>query len=434
VHEQAFPSEARATKEARIAKGAAMSRPERRGGARSALRRFLDNEALGGLILVGAAALALALANSGAADAFDRLLRTGLGPALSPRLGPMSVHAWINDGLMALFFLLVGLEIKREFRDGELAAWDKRRLPLIAAAAGMAMPALVYLAFVGGEPALARGWAIPAATDIAFALGVLALLGSRVPASLKLFLATVAIADDLGAVAIIAFVYTETLDLAALAIAAAVLAGLFALARSGVTRLSVYLCGAALLWYFVLLSGVHPTIAGVLAAAAVPIGRTPGGAACPDSALHRLEHGLSPWVAFLIVPLFALANAGVSLEHVGLGALVAPLPLAIAAGLFAGKQAGIFAAVRISVRFGLARAPTGATWAQIYGVAMLCGVGFTMSLFIGALAFPGRPDLAEQARIGILAGSFASALAGYALLRLTAPRAADVSLRDDPSD
>jgi NhaA family Na+:H+ antiporter len=411
-----------------------MSRPAKRGGARSALRRFLEYEALGGLILIGAAALALAVANSGAADAFDRLLHAGLGPALSPRLGPMSVHAWINDGLMALFFLLVGLEIKREFRDGELAAWDKRRLPLIAAAAGMATPALVYLAFAGGDPALARGWAIPAATDIAFALGVLALLGPRVPTSLKLFLTTVAIADDLGAVAIIAFVYTETLDLAALAAAAAILAALFALARWGVTRLSVYLAGAALLWYLVLLSGVHPTIAGVLAAAAVPIGRTPGRPDSSSSPLHRLEHGLSPWVAFLILPLFGLANAGVSLGEVGLGSLVAPLPLAIAAGLFAGKQAGIFAAVRISVRLGLARAPAGATWPQIYGVAMLCGVGFTMSLFIGALAFPGRPDLAEQARLGILAGSFASALAGYALLRFAAPAPGHVPVRDCPSD
>lgn len=417
--------------EAVIAKGANMDRADGR-SAQSALRRFLDNEALGGFILIGAAALALVVANSGGADLYDRLFDAEFGPTLSPRLGPMSVHLWINDGLMALFFLLVGLEIKREFRDGELSGWNKRRLPLIAAAAGMAVPALVYLALAGGDPALARGWAIPAATDIAFALGVLALLGPRVPASLKLFLTTVAIADDLGAVAIIAFVYTDTLDPVALGGAAATLAALFALARFGVTRLPVYLAGAALLWYFVLLSGVHATIAGVLAAAAMPIDRSPGAPDAPGSVLHRLEHGLSPWVAFLIVPLFGFANAGVSLREIGLAALLAPLPLGIAAGLFVGKQVGIFAAIRISVRVGLASPPANATWLQIYGVAMLCGIGFTMSLFIGALAFPGRPDLAEEAKLGILFGSLVSALAGYFLLRFAPAPGTAVPVRDAP--
>jgi NhaA family Na+:H+ antiporter len=381
-----------------------------------AQRRFLDSEALGGLILIAAAALALAVANG------------PLGPfyhaALDAPLGPLSVHHWINDGAMALFFLLVGLEIKREFHGGELATWDKRALPLIAAAAGMAAPAIIYLAFAGGDPALTRGWAIPAATDIAFALGVLALLGPRVPTSLRLFLATVAIADDLGAVAIIAFAYTARLDPVALAAAGAILAVMFWLARRGVTRLPVYLAAAALLWVAMLLSGVHATIAGVLAAAAIPVAGGEG------SVLHRLERGLSRWVAFLIVPLFGFANAGVSLN--GLGALLAPLPLAIAAGLFVGKQVGIFGAVRLAVGLGLARRPHAANWRQIWGVAMLCGIGFTMSLFIGALAFPGRPDLAEEAKLGILAGSFASALAGYLLLRFApAPRAA-VSVPDGP--
>jgi NhaA family Na+:H+ antiporter len=264
----------------------------------------------------------------------------------------------------------------------------------------------------------------------------LALLGRRVPTSLKLFLTSVAIADDLGAVAIIAFVYTDALDLAALGAAAAILAALFALARIGVTRPWVYLAGAALLWYAVLRSGVHPTIAGVLAAAAIPMVRSPGAPDAPGSVLHRIEHGLSPWVAFLIVPLFGFANAGVSLGGIGVGTLLAPLPLGIAAGLFFGKQLGIFGAVRLCARFGLARPPGNATWRQVYGVAMLCGIGFTMSLFIGALAFPGRPDLAEQAKLGILAGSILSALAGYALLRFSAPPAAAVSLRDGsaPSD
>ena len=383
---------------------------------KAALRRFLDSEALGGLILIAAAGLALVVANS------------ALGPiyraALHAPLGPMTVHHWINDGAMALFFLLVGLEIKREFLGGELSTGDRRALPLIAAAAGMAAPALVYLALAGGDPTLARGWAIPAATDIAFALGVLALLGPRVPASLKLFLATVAIADDLGAVAIIAFVYSDGLDPAALAAAAAILAFMVWLGRRGVTALAPYLVAAALLWVAVLLSGVHATIAGVLAAAAVPM------TDAPDSVLHRLEHRLAPWVAFLIVPLFGFANAGVSLGGLGPGDLLAPLPLGIAAGLFLGKQIGIFGAVRLAVACGVARRPDGASWRQIWGVAMLCGIGFTMSLFIGALAFPGRPDLAEQAKIGILLGSLLSALAGAFLLRFSSPPRMSVSVRD----
>jgi NhaA family Na+:H+ antiporter len=385
-------------------------------GVKSALRRFLDSEATGGMLLIAAAALALIAANSGFARPYRDLLDAAAGP--------LSVHLWINDALMAFFFLLVGLEIKREFLDGNLATWERRRLPLIAAACGMAVPALVYLAVAGGDPLLARGWAIPAATDIAFAIGVLALLGSRAPASLKLFLTTVAIADDLGAVAIIALVYTEKLNLAALAAAAAIVFALWLLGRIGVTRIWVYLTGAALLWTFMLLSGVHPTIAGILAAAAIPLVRTPGGPDSPHSPLHRLERGLSPWVAFLILPLFGFANAGVTLNGPGAGAWFAPLPLAIALGLFAGKQAGIFGAVRLAVRFGWAARPRGATWLQVYGVALLCGIGFTMSLFIGTLAFPGQPPLAEEARIGILLGSFLSAAAGYLVLRLAPARPA----------
>lgn len=379
--------------------------------AESALRRFLDSEALGGWLLIGAAALALIAANSGLASPYRALLDAAAGPALSPKLGPMTVHLWINDALMAVFFLLVGLEIKREFLDGSLATWDRRRLPLVAAAAGMAVPALLYLGIAGGDPILVRGWAIPAATDIAFALGVMALLGRRAPASLKLLLATIAIADDLGAVAIIALAYTDTLNLAALAAAAAILLGLWLLGRSGVTSLWVYLLGAILLWYAVLLSGVHPTIAGVLAAAIIPL------TGAPRSPLHRLEHALAPWVAYLVVPLFGFANAGVAFGGLGAGAWLAPLPLGIALGLFLGKQAGIFGAVRLCVRFGLAPAPRSATWLQVYGMALLCGIGFTMSLFIGALAFPGHPALAEEAKIGILLGSFLSAAAGYLVLR-----------------
>jgi Na+:H+ antiporter, NhaA family len=377
--------------------------------AKSAVQRFLDSEALGGLLLIGAAAAALAAANSGLAPAYRA--------ALGAMLGPMSIHHWINEALMAIFFLLVGLEIKREFLGGNLATWDKRRLPLIAAAAGMAAPALVYLALAGGDPALAAGWAIPAATDIAFALGVLALVGSRVPAGLKLFLATVAIADDLGAVAIIALVYPAALDPVALAAAASILAALHLLGKYGVTRLSIYLAGAALLWCAMLFSGVHTTIAGVLAAAVIPVG--PEQARSP---LHRLEHALAPWVGWLIVPLFGFANAGVALGGLGPGALFAPLPLGIALGLFVGKQAGIFGAVQLCVRLGWATLPSGATWLQLYGIALLCGIGFTMSLFIGALAFAGRPPLVEEAKIGILLGSLLSALAGYLVLRFAPDR------------
>lgn len=388
------------------------------GRPRSALRHFLDSEAAGGLLLMAAAALALIVANSPLGDAYRHLLHAETGPVLAPKLGPMTVHLWINDALMAVFFLLVGLEIKREFVEGQLASWGKRRLPVIAAVAGMAVPAFLYLALAGGAPLLARGWAIPAATDIAFAIAVLALAGSRVPASLKLLLTTIAIADDLGAVAIIAVAYTDALDFTALAGAAIILLGLWAMGKAGVARLWPYLIGAALLWYAILLSGVHATVAGVLAAMVIPLGRDEG-----SSVLHRLEHALSPWVAFLVVPLFGFANAGVSLMGMDTALLLSPLPLGIAAGLFLGKQIGIFAAVRLSVALGIASRPRGATWLQIYGIALLCGIGFTMSLFIGGLAFPGHPALAEQAKIGTLAGSLISALAGYALLRF-APAAA----------
>lgn len=385
---------------------------------RSALRAFLKSEAAGGIVLMVAAALALVAANSPLAEAYHHLLHLETGPALSPKLGPVTLHLWINDGLMALFFLLVGLEIKREFLDGRLSTWDRRRLPVIAAAVGMAVPAAFYLAFTAGTEGLGRGWAIPAATDIAFAIGVLALLGSRAPTSLKLFLTTVAIADDLGAVAIIAFVYTDSLDMLALGGAAAILLVMYAMGRIGVRRLWPYLIGAGLLWYAVLLSGVHATVAGVLAAVMIPIVATPGTPDSAESPLHRLEHGLSPWVAFLIVPLFGFANAGVSLAGVGMERLLAPLPLGIAAGLFFGKQLGIFGAVWLTVRFGLASRLRGATWIQVWGVAMLCGIGFTMSLFIGALAFPGDPARVEEAKLGILAGSFLSALGGWLVLRL----------------
>ncbi|MGS1016222.1 Na+/H+ antiporter NhaA [Allosphingosinicella humi] len=389
--------------------------------ARSALRSFLDSEAAGGVCLMIAAGLAILVANGPFGESYQHWLHAPLGPVLSDRIGPMTAHLWINDGLMAVFFLLVGLEIKREFVDGQLTSWSQRRLPFVAAAAGMFVPAILYLLVTAGTPGLKTGWAIPAATDIAFAIGVLALLGRRAPTSLKLFLTTVAIVDDMGAVAIIALAYTASIDTLALGAAAAILAVMYLLSKSGVTTLWLYALLALALWYAVLLSGVHATVAGVLAAAMIPVVKTPG---APDSALsplHRLEHILLPYVAFLIVPLFGFANAGVSLAGMDLARLLAPLPLGIAAGLFLGKQMGVFGAIWLAARTGFAESLPGATWLQVYGVALLCGIGFTMSLFIGALAFPARPELIEEAKIGVLLGSIASALAGFLVLRF-APR------------
>ncbi|MDB5677550.1 Na+/H+ antiporter NhaA [Sphingomonas bacterium] len=376
------------------------------------LQRFLSDEAAGGIVLIAAAALAMVAANSPIADGYFHLLHAETGPVLSPKLGPTTVHLWINDAAMALFFLLVGLEIKRELVGGELASAEKRRLPIIAAVAGMAVPAFLYLAVTGGAVEVRSGWAIPAATDIAFAIGVLALAGPRIPASLKLFLTTVAIVDDMGAVAIIALFYTHGLALAALGGAAAVAGAMLAINRFGVKVLWPYLIGFAALWYLVLLSGVHATIAGVVAAMLIP-----GGGEDESSPLHRLEHALSPWVAFAIVPLFGFANAGVSLSGMSVATIAQPLVLGIALALFVGKQVGIFAAVRVAVALRFAQPPDGASWRQVYGVALLCGIGFTMSLFIGGLAFPGSEAMIDQVKVGVLAGSIASALAGFAVLR-----------------
>ena len=384
---------------------------------RSALRDFLASESAGGVLLIFAAILAMIVANSPLGDAYVHAIHATTGPVLTPKLGPMTVHLWINDGLMAIFFLLVGLEIKREFVDGRLASWDRRRLPFIAAAAGMAVPAAIYMIFAGSTPGLAQGWAIPAATDIAFAMGVLALLGSRAPTSLKLFLVTVAIVDDMGAVAIIALFYTAKINLLALGAAATILGIMFAMGRMGIRNLPLYLLMFLCLWYAMLLSGVHATIAGVLAAMAIPFERTPGAPDSETSPLHRLEHALHPWVAFAIVPLFGFANAGVDVRGLDAEQIFAPLPLGIAAGLFIGKQVGIFGSVWLAVKLGIAGKLRGATWLQIYGVAMLCGIGFTMSLFIGGLAFSDDALLIEEAKIGVLMGSLAAALVGFAVLR-----------------
>lgn len=390
-------------------------------GPTSTIGDFLRSEAAGGVILMAMAILAMIVANSPLADSYFHFLHAETGPVLSDKLGPMTVHLWINDALMAVFFLLVGLEIKREFVDGRLVTWQQRRLPFIAALGGMAAPALVFLAFTAKSPDLAQGWAIPAATDIAFAIGVMALLGSRVPTALKLFLTTVAIVDDMGAVVIIALAYTASIKGVALLAAAIILGVMMAMNRSGVRHLAPYLIGFVLLWFAVLISGVHATIAGVLAAFTVPVVTTPGTPDSPDSPLHKLEHALHPWSAFLIVPLFGFANAGISLEGFGLSSLLDPLPLGIAAGLFLGKQLGIFSLIWIAVKLGFAQRPRGSTWLQIYGLAVLCGIGFTMSLFIGMLAFASSPFLVEEAKLGVMAGSLLSGVLGYAVLRFAPP-------------
>ncbi len=390
----------------------------------SALREFLTSEAAGGVILMATAILAMIVANSPLADGYFHLLHTSTGPVLSDKLGPMTPHLWINDALMAVFFLLVGLEIKREFVDGRLVTWQQRRLPFIAALGGMAAPALVFLAITAKSPGLSQGWAIPAATDIAFAIGVMALLGSRVPTALKLFLTTVAIVDDMGAVVIIAIAYTASIKGAALLSAAIIFGAMMAMNRAGVRNLVPYLIGFVLLWFAVLVSGVHATIAGVLAAFTVPVVTTPGTPDSPDSPLHKLEHALHPWSAFLIVPLFGFANAGISLDGFSLESLLEPLPLGIAAGLFFGKQLGIFSLIWGAVKLGIAQRPRGSTWLQVYGLSVLCGIGFTMSLFIGMLAFASSPVLIEEAKLGVIAGSLLSGVLGYVILRF-APPAAD---------
>ncbi|MFT4027690.1 MAG: Na+/H+ antiporter NhaA [Novosphingobium sp.] len=377
---------------------------------------LFGGEAGAGMLLILGAALAILAANSPLAEAYHHVFHHPLSWSPVAMLGTW--HAWINDGLMAVFFFVVGLEIKREFLQGQLSTPPRRRLPILAAAAGMAVPALIYLGIAGGTGSLSRGWAIPAATDIAFALGVLALLGSRVPGSLRLFLLTVAIVDDLGAVAIIALFYASGIDLAWLGGGAAVLAAMAALNLAGVRGAWAYVPLSLLLWLCILHSGVHATVAGVLAALTIPLGLDHRG----DSLLLRLEHGLAPWSAYAIVPLFGFANAGVSLAGAGIGGVLAPVPLAVAAGLFLGKQAGILGAIALARMTGFAAPPRGASWAQLWGVAILCGIGFTMSLFIAGLAFPADPGFAEEAKLGILAGSLLSAALGYGMLRLAGRR------------
>ena len=378
------------------------------------VRALFVSDASAGILLILVAIAAMLAANSALAEDYHHLFHGELFSADAFKLN--TLHLWINDGLMAIFFFVVGLEVKREWIEGQLSDNDQRKMPVLAAAAGMVFPALVYLFFVNAEGAgeLTRGWAIPAATDIAFAMGVLGLLGSRVPASLRLFLLTVAIVDDIGAVLVIALFYTANLKVMWLLAAALVVGIMMAMNRARISAYTPFIVMALVLWFLVLNSGVHATIAGVVAALTIPMrGKD------DDTMLEHLEHGLAPWSAYLIVPVFGFANAGVEIGNLGMEGIIAPLPIAIAAGLFFGKQVGILSAIYVADRLGFAPRPDGASWTEIWGVSILCGIGFTMSLFISGLAFAGNALLIEEAKIGILMGSFVSAVVGYTILRMT---------------
>lgn len=400
-----------------------MRSPVLKGRIQSTLRQFLDAEASGGIVLMTVAVLAIVIANSALSDEYFHLLHI--------YIGPLSLQHWINDALMAVFFLLVGLEIKREMLDGQLSSWSRRILPGAAAAGGMAVPALVFLYFNWTDPATARGWAIPTATDIAFALGVISLFGARVPASLKIFLAALAIIDDLGAVVVIAVFYTADLNLLALIAAAAVLTALYSLNRIKVLTLWPYLALGVALWVFLFASGVHATLAGVMLALTIPLKVTPGTpeASPSHSPLHKLEHMLHKPVAFGIVPIFGFANAGVSFKGVTMDVLGDPITMGIAAGLLFGKLIGVLGTVAFLVKLDFADLPAQASWGQMIGVALLCGIGFTMSLFIGLLAF-GDPVVQDRVKIGILAGSVAAGALGAIFLGMFGRRKRSAGLRE----
>lgn len=381
-------------------------------GLRRELDRFFSSDASGGIFLILATVLALIVANSSLGPAYDEWLHTYLKISFGEGELKNSLLHWINDGLMAIFFFLVGLELKYELMEGKLKNPSDVLMPGMAAVAGMACPAIVYVALNFGNADTLSGWAIPAATDIAFALGVLALVGDKVPSSLKIFLLTLAILDDMGAILVIALFYTADLQIDYLFLALIPMAIMFVLHRRKTHRIAPILLLGVLLWYFVLMSGVHATLAGVLTAFFIPIKDKYG-----KSPLHALEHGLSPYVLFFIVPLFAFGNAGVNLTGLTFADLLDPLALGIAGGLVVGKQVGVFGVVWVMVKTGMARMPTGAGWLHIYGIACLAGIGFTMSLFIGTLSFSDA-SLMNSVRLGVLLGSAISAVLGFTVLRI----------------
>ncbi len=386
------------------------------------LLAFFQSSVAGGAVLVVAAGVALVWSNSPAAPVYEALLRLPLGISAGGAGLVLPLHAWINDLLMAVFFLLVGLEIRREMTDGELNSVRRAAAPGVAALGGMIVPALIYLLLNRADPAALRGWAVPVATDIAFALAAISLLGKHVPVALKVFLTALAILDDLGAILVIAVFYTDRLDWQALGLAAAVLALLWGLSRAGVRALGPYLIGGAVLWALVYRSGIHATLAGVALAFVVPMRDGPGEQASPAS---RLETGLEAWVAFAVLPLFGLANAGLQLGSVSTHTLVDPVFLGIAGGLLLGKQVGVFGATMLAARLKLIHLGETLRWPVLYGGSLLCGIGFTMSLFIGNLAFPTTARDAEV-KLAVFCGSLLSSAAGLIVLRIVARHSAPV--------
>jgi NhaA family Na+:H+ antiporter len=391
---------------------------------RSTFTRFFQLEAASGLLLIAAAALALIINNSPLSYLYNGLLDVPVVAQIGALKIAKPLLLWINDGLMALFFLLIGLEVKREVLEGHLAKPSQIVLPGAAAVGGMVVPALIYWFLNKDNPLALSGWAIPMATDIAFALGVLALLGKRVPVSLKLFLMTLAIIDDLGAIIVIALFYSHELSTLSLMLAGACLVALIAMNRLGVVKLGPYMIIGLILWVCVLKSGVHATLAGVTLAFCIPL-RTRNAEPSPA---RGLEHALHPWVAYGILPLFAFANAGVSLAGVNLESFTHHVPMGIAAGLLLGKTVGVFGLTWLAVKLGIAALPSGANWGQVFGVAILCGIGFTMSLFVGSLAFvPGSSEYAGMDRMGILTGSILAAVLGYAITAMASRKPATLS-------
>ena len=381
----------------------------------SRIQEFIRLETSGGVVLMIAAIFAMIIANTPLSATYDLILGTYIKVGIGNFEIAKPAILWINDGLMAIFFFLVGLEIKREVLAGELSSFDKAILPIMAAIGGMAVPGIIFAIVNWGTPENLNGWAIPTATDIAFALGILALIGSRAPLALKIFLLAIAIIDDLGAIVIIAIFYTSELSINALSISMIGFAAAVALNRLGIQRTAPYFLVGIIVWVFVLKSGVHATLAGVLIAFTIPLK-----AKNEDEALlYKMEHGLHPWVAFLILPVFAFANAGVNFTGIGIDDLLQPLTLGIAVGLFLGKQIGVFLATWIGVKSGIARLPENVSWKHVYGVACLTGVGFTMSLFIGSLAFT-TADVMNAVRLGVVLGSVLSGIIGYLLLKSAA--------------
>jgi len=390
---------------------------------KATIRNFLLMESAGGILLMGAAVLAMLAANSPAAGLYSYFLDT----PVEVRVGALQIakplFLWVNDGLMAVFFFLVGLELKREFLEGELSRPANVLLPAIGAVGGMAVPVAIFVWFNSGDAQAMQGWAIPGATDIAFALGILMLLGSRVPVALKVFVVSLAIFDDLGAIIIIAIFYSTDLSITALIISTLCLAILGLMNWRGTITISPYLFVGAIMWIAVLKSGVHATLAGVALAAFIPMRDA---ADRSHSPLRELEHDLHSVVAFGVLPLFAFVNAGISLEGVSFSDLLHPVPLGIAAGLFVGKQVGIFLLCFLAIKTGVARLPENSSWGSLYGVSILCGVGFTMSLFVGSLAFENvtiDPEAVFDERLGIIFGSLLSGIVGYIILHMTLPKA-----------